>query len=58
MSQLALILVAFSSVVHAGWNRAVHGVQDRIAVMTVACVAAGVLLAPTLLEVVPSRVSC
>jgi len=56
MSLLALLLVAFSSVVHASWNRAVHGVQDRIAVMAVGSLAAGVLLTPTLLEVVPVRV--
>jgi drug/metabolite transporter (DMT)-like permease len=45
-SALALVLVA--AVVHASWNRLVHGIEDRVAVLAVAGVVGAVILSPAL----------
>ena len=48
MSAVALALVVCAAVVHALWNRLVHAIDDRVAVLAVAGFAGGAVLSPSL----------
>lgn len=48
MSASALALVLVAAVVHASWNRLVHGIEDRVAVLAVAGVVGALILSPAL----------
>jgi drug/metabolite transporter (DMT)-like permease len=53
---LAVALVLCSAVVHAGWNRLLHGEDDRVAALTVAGLVAGVALLPAIVAWPPWNV--
>lgn len=48
MSATALALVLAAAVAHALWNRLVHGIEDRVAVLSVAGFAGAAVLSPAL----------
>lgn len=56
MTLPALLLVLLSAVAHAAWNRRLHVVEDRLAVMAVAGLASGAVLLPALLWRPPTGV--
>ncbi len=56
MSLPAVLLVLAAAVVHALWNRSVHAGDDRVAVMAVSSLGAGVLLSPALALAPPTQV--
>ncbi len=45
----AIVLVLIAAVIHASWNRLLHGEQDRVAAMAVSGLVGGVLLLPAIL---------
>ncbi len=46
---VAIALVLCAAVLHASWNRLLHAVNDRVAAMSVAGLATGVLMLPAIL---------
>ncbi len=56
MDATALALVLAAAGIHAGWNRLLHDVADRIATLAVAGIAGGVLLFPAVLASPPTGV--
>jgi drug/metabolite transporter (DMT)-like permease len=56
MSAVALTLVLMAAVIHAVWNRVLHGADDRLAAATVGMVTGAVLLLPGTLISPPLRV--
>jgi drug/metabolite transporter (DMT)-like permease len=56
VSGLALTLVLAAAVFHAGWNRLLHGADDRLAAAAVGAVVGAVLLLPATITVPPVRV--
>lgn len=56
MSGAALALVLAAAVIHAVWNRVLHGVTDRLAAAAVGSAVAAVLLAPATVALPPLRV--
>lgn len=56
MSAVAVGLVLAAAVAHALWNRFVHGVDDRLAVLAVAGFAGAALLSPALVLAPPTEV--
>ena len=56
MSLPAVLLVLAAAVVHALWNRSVHAGEDRLAVMAVSSLGAGVLLSPAVALAPPTTV--
>src|SRR5215469_14655916 len=51
MSGLALVLVLAAAGFHAGWNRLLHGADDRVAAAAVGAVVGAVLLLPATITV-------
>ena len=56
MSGIALVLVLAAAGFHAGWNRLLHGADDRLAAAAVGAVVGAVLLLPATIAVPPVRV--
>lgn len=56
MSGVALALVLAAAVIHATWNRLLHGADDRIAAAAVGSVVAALLLLPATIAVPPMQV--
>ena len=56
MSAAALALVLAAAVLHAGWNRVLHGAQDRLAAAAVGAAVGAVLLMPATIAAPPVRV--
>jgi drug/metabolite transporter (DMT)-like permease len=56
VSGLALALVLSSALIHAVWNRILHGSADRVAAAAVGSAVAAVLLLPATVTLPPSRV--
>ncbi len=56
MSGLALALVLAAAVFHAGWNRLLHGAEDRLAAAAVGTVVGAALLLPATIAVPPVKV--
>lgn len=56
MSGTALALVLAAALLHAAWNRLLHGAADRLAVAALGAVAGSVLLAPAVVVFPPWRV--
>ena len=56
MSGLALVLVLAAAGFHAGWNRLLHGADDRLAAAAVGSVLSALLLLPATIAVPPERV--
>ena len=56
MEPVALALVLTAAVLHAAWNRLLHGASDRIAALAVSGLISGVLLLPAMLVAPPWRV--
>jgi drug/metabolite transporter (DMT)-like permease len=56
VSGIALGLVLAAAVIHATWNRLLHGADDRLAAAAVGSVLAAVLLLPATIAVPPVRV--
>lgn len=56
MSGTALALVLAAAVIHATWNRLLHGATDRIAAATVGAVVAAAVLLPVTIAAPPARV--
>jgi drug/metabolite transporter (DMT)-like permease len=56
VSGIALALVLAAAVFHAGWNRLLHGADDRLAAAAVGAVVAAVLLLPATIAVPPTAV--
>ncbi|HEV2377540.1 MAG TPA: EamA family transporter [Streptosporangiaceae bacterium] len=55
MSGVAIALVLSAAVVHAVWNRMLHGSTDRLATATVGTVVGAVLLLPAAIAAPPAR---
>ena len=55
MSALALTLVLASAAFHAGWNRLLHDLEDRVAAMAVAGATSFILLLPSIVTAPPVR---
>jgi len=56
MSGLALVLVLAAAGFHAGWNRLLHGADDRLAAAAVGAVVGAVLLLPATIAAPPTEV--
>jgi drug/metabolite transporter (DMT)-like permease len=56
VSGVALGLVLAAAVFHAGWNRLLHGAEDRLAAAAVGAVVGAVLLLPATIAVPPTTV--
>ena len=56
MSGLAFALVLAAAVFHAGWNRLLHGAEDRVAAAAVGAVVGTVLLLPATITAWPGQV--
>jgi drug/metabolite transporter (DMT)-like permease len=56
VSEVALALVLAAAVLHAVWNRLLHGAEDRLAAAAVAAVVGAVLLMPATITAPPMRV--
>ena len=56
MSGLALVLVLAAAGFHAGWNRLLHGADDRLAAAAVGAVVGAVLLLPVTIAAPPAGV--
>jgi drug/metabolite transporter (DMT)-like permease len=56
VSSVALGLVLAAAVIHATWNRLLHGADDRLAAAAVGSVLSAVLLLPATIAVPPLRV--
>lgn len=56
MSGVALALVLAAAVVHAGWNRLLHGARDRLASATAGMIVGAVILLPFTIASAPVRV--
>jgi drug/metabolite transporter (DMT)-like permease len=56
MSGLAFALVLAAAVFHAGWNRLLHGAEDRLAAAAVGTVVGAALLLPATIAVPPVKV--
>src|SRR6516225_8938379 len=56
MSVLALFLVLVAAGFHAGWNRLLHGADDRLAAAAVGAVVGAVLLLPVTIAAPPTGV--
>ncbi|HZU14268.1 MAG TPA: EamA family transporter [Chloroflexota bacterium] len=56
MSAVALALVLAAAVFHAGWNRLLHGAEDRLAAIAVSGIIAGLLLSPATVAAPPRHV--
>ena len=56
MSGVALALVLAAAVFHAGWNRLLHGADDRLAAAAVGAVVGTVLLLPATIALPPTAV--
>ena len=56
MSGLALVLVLAAAGFHAGWNRLLHGADDRLAAAAVGAVVGAVLLLPVTIAAPPTGV--
>ena len=56
MSGLAFALVLAAAVFHAGWNRLLHGAEDRVAAAAVGAVVGAVLLLPATITAWPGQV--
>ena len=56
MSGLAFALVLAAAVFHAGWNRLLHGAEDRLAAAAVGAVVGAALLLPATIAVPPVKV--
>jgi drug/metabolite transporter (DMT)-like permease len=54
MSSIALALVLAAAGVHAGWNRLLHDLEDRVAVMAVAGLTSCIVLSPALVVSPPA----
>lgn len=56
MSSVALALVLAAAVLHASWNRLLHGADDRLAAAAVGAVVGAVLLLPATIAAAPVHV--
>ncbi len=56
MSGLSVALVLASAVLHAGWNRYLHGCEDRLAIMSVSYLSGGLVLLPVAVVNPPTEV--
>jgi drug/metabolite transporter (DMT)-like permease len=56
VSGVALALVLAAALIHAGWNRMLHGARDRLAAATVGAVVGAVVLLPVTGLYPPARV--
>jgi drug/metabolite transporter (DMT)-like permease len=56
VSGIALSLVLVAAVIHAGWNRMLHGATDRLAAAAVGSAMGAVILSPALVASPPARV--
>ena len=56
MSAIALALVLAAAVLHAAWNRTLHGAEDRLAAAAVGAAVGAVLLMPATIAAPPVRV--
>jgi drug/metabolite transporter (DMT)-like permease len=56
VSGIALALVLAAAVLHAGWNRVLHGAGDRLAAAAVGAAVGAVLLLPATIAAPPVRV--
>ena len=56
MSVAALALVLAAAVLHASWNRLLHGADDRLAAAAVGSLVAAVLLLPVTIVAPPAGV--
>ena len=56
MSEAALILVLAAAVLHATWNRVLHGAEDRLAAAAVGAAVGAALLMPATIAAPPTQV--
>lgn len=56
MSSIAVTLVLVAAVLHAGWNRLLHDVEDRVAALAIAGLTSFVLLLPAIVTAPPVHV--